>query len=53
MCRCHRSHILAGGLERLAARGCTRLKVTNDIGLYLRAGFEPVRPAALLTYGRA
>jgi GNAT superfamily N-acetyltransferase len=35
------SHVLAEGLRRLAAAGCERLKVSNDIGLYLRAGFEP------------
>jgi GNAT superfamily N-acetyltransferase len=33
------SHVLAAGLDLLAARGCRRLKVSNDIGLYLRAGF--------------
>ena len=51
-CRGIASHILASGLERLAAQGCERLKVGNDIGLYLRAGFEPVRTATLLTYVR-
>jgi predicted N-acetyltransferase YhbS len=39
------SHILATGLSRLAAHGCRRLKVSNDLGIYLRAGFEP-DPAA-------
>jgi predicted N-acetyltransferase YhbS len=39
------SHILATGLSRLAALGCRRLKVSNDLGIYLRAGFEP-DPAA-------
>jgi hypothetical protein len=43
------------GLSRLAAHGCRRLKVSNDLGIYLRAGFEPdhaataavwIRPAA-------
>jgi predicted N-acetyltransferase YhbS len=43
-------HILACGLDRLAASGCPRLKVMNDIALYLRAGFQPVRKASLLTY---
>ncbi len=46
------SHILAAGLELLAARGCRRLKVGNDLGLYLRAGFEPVRTVTLDTYAR-
>jgi ribosomal protein S18 acetylase RimI-like enzyme len=46
------SHLLAAGLERLAAGGCERLKVSNDISLYLRAGFEPLRTATLLTYAR-
>jgi predicted N-acetyltransferase YhbS len=45
-------HVLAAGLERLAACGCARLKVCNDIGLYLRAGFEPLRTAVLVTYAR-
>ncbi len=31
------SHLLATGLELLAAQGCQRLKVSNDIDLYLRA----------------
>lgn len=39
------SHILATGLSRLAANGCRRLKVSNDLGIYLRAGFGP-DPAA-------
>ena len=34
------SHILAAGLELLAGRGCERLKVSNDLGLYRRAGFR-------------
>ncbi len=46
------SHILASGLDRLAAHGCHRLKVGNDLGLYLRAGFEPLAGARLLTYSR-
>ena len=46
------SHILASGLERLTACGCLRLKVMNDINLYLRAGFEPLRTARLITYAR-
>jgi predicted N-acetyltransferase YhbS len=36
------SHLLAAGLDRLAGLGCERLKVGNDIGLYLRAGFQPL-----------
>jgi predicted N-acetyltransferase YhbS len=47
------SHLLAAGLERLAAGGCVRLKVSNDISLYLRAGFEPMRTATLFTYTRS
>lgn len=43
-------HILATGLDRLAASGCLRLKVMNDIPLYLRAGFQPVRTVSLLSY---
>jgi GNAT superfamily N-acetyltransferase len=43
-------HILARGLDRLAASGCRRLKVMNDIPLYQRAGFQPVRGTSLLTY---
>ncbi|MGH3159052.1 MAG: GNAT family N-acetyltransferase, partial [Streptosporangiaceae bacterium] len=38
------SHILAAGLDRLAAHGCLRFKVASDISLYLRAGFRPWRP---------
>jgi predicted N-acetyltransferase YhbS len=34
------SHLLAVGLDRLAGLGCERLKVGNDINLYLRAGFS-------------
>ena len=47
------SCVLASGLERLAARGCRRLKVGNDLGLYLRAGFEPLAGARLLTFSRS
>lgn len=47
------SHLLAAGLERLAAHGCTRLKVSNDIGLYLRAGFRALAAATAEVYGRA
>jgi predicted N-acetyltransferase YhbS len=44
------SHVLAAGLERLAARGCQRLKVSNDLGLYLRAGFRPLPAATAAVY---
>lgn len=44
------SHLLAAGLDRLARRGCSRLKVSNDIGLYLRAGFRPLPTAAAAMY---
>jgi ribosomal protein S18 acetylase RimI-like enzyme len=46
--------LLAAGLDRLAAAGCTRFKVSFDptnpaaAGLYLRAGFRPVSRAVLL-----
>jgi GNAT superfamily N-acetyltransferase len=46
------SHLLAEGLARLAAHGCTRLKVCNDIGIYLRAGFLPLSTATAATYSR-
>jgi predicted N-acetyltransferase YhbS len=46
------THILTSGLDRLAGHGCQRLKVGNDLGLYLRAGFEPLAGARLLTYAR-
>jgi predicted N-acetyltransferase YhbS len=46
------SHVLAAGLERLAARGCRRLKVSNDLGLYLRAGFRPLPAATAAVYAR-
>jgi GNAT superfamily N-acetyltransferase len=42
------SHLLAAGLDRLVAHGCRQLKVSNDIGLYLRAGFGPVSTAPAL-----
>ena len=47
------SHLLAAGLDRLAQCGCTRLKVSNDIGIYLRAGFRPLRSATATIYTRA
>jgi GNAT superfamily N-acetyltransferase len=46
------SHILATGLDRLAALGCQRLKVSNDIPLYLRAGFQPLPAATAAVYAR-
>ncbi len=47
------SHILAAGLDRLAACGCRRLKVTNDLGIYLRAGFGPLPGRTAEIYGRS
>lgn len=44
------SHVLAVGLGLLAGRGCRRLKVSNDIGLYLRAGFVPLTAATASVY---
>jgi len=46
------SHLLAEGLDRLAASGCSRLKVSNDLGIYRRAGFEPLAAATAATYAR-
>jgi predicted N-acetyltransferase YhbS len=46
------SHILATGLSRLAAHGCRRLKVSNDLGIYLQAGFEPDRAATAAVWTR-
>lgn len=46
------SHLLAEGLARLAAHGCRRLKVSNDIGIYLRAGFRPLSTATAAVYTR-
>jgi predicted N-acetyltransferase YhbS len=40
-------HILTSGLAGLAGAGCTRLKVSNDIGLYVDAGFEPTVAATI------
>ncbi len=37
-------HVLAAGRDGLAAHGCRRLKVSNDIDLYLRAGFRAGPP---------
>jgi predicted N-acetyltransferase YhbS len=44
------SHVLAAGLDLLAAHGCDRLKVSSDIPLYLRAGFRPHAAAAATVY---
>jgi predicted N-acetyltransferase YhbS len=44
------SYVLAAGLDLLAAHGCDRLKVSNDIPLYLRAGFRPLAAAAATVY---
>lgn len=46
------SHILATGLSRLAAHGCRRLKVSNDLGIYLRAGFGPDAAATAAVWTR-
>jgi predicted N-acetyltransferase YhbS len=46
------SHLLAAGLDRLAASGCWRLKVSNDLGMYLRAGFQPLSAATAAIYSR-
>ncbi len=46
------SHIVAAGLDRLAALGCRRLKVANDLGIYLRAGFRPLTEATAAIYSR-
>ena len=49
-------HVLTAGLNRLAARGCSRLKVGYTFGndasrrLYLGAGFRPEPPSRV--YGR-
>lgn len=37
-------HVLTTGLDRLAGRGCTRLKVSSGHALYLGAGFTSVAP---------
>jgi GNAT superfamily N-acetyltransferase len=46
------SHLLATGLSLLAAAGCDRLKVSNDLGLYLRAGFQPLPAPTATVYTR-
>jgi GNAT superfamily N-acetyltransferase len=47
------SHILAAGLDRLAAHGCRRLRVSNDLAIYLRAGFQPEPGATAAIYTRS
>jgi predicted N-acetyltransferase YhbS len=37
-------HILTTGLDRLAAQGCTKLKVSSGRDLYLGVGFTPAAP---------
>jgi predicted N-acetyltransferase YhbS len=37
-------HILTTGLDKLAAHGCTRLKVSSQHPLYLGVGFTPTAP---------
>jgi GNAT superfamily N-acetyltransferase len=37
-------HVLTTGLDRLAARGCTRFKVGSGIDLYVGVGFTPQGP---------
>jgi GNAT superfamily N-acetyltransferase len=46
------SHVLGAGLDRLAALGCDRLKVSSDRSLYLRAGFQPLATASAAMYAR-
>lgn len=44
--------VLATDFGRLAAHGCRRLKVSNDLGIYLRAGLEPDRAATAAVWTR-
>ncbi len=44
------SHLIAVGLDGLAAFGCRRLKVGNDRDLYQRAGFRPLPAATAAIY---
>jgi GNAT superfamily N-acetyltransferase len=46
------SHLVAVGLDLLAVNGCRRLKVCNDRGLYLRAGFRRLDGATAAMYAR-
>jgi len=45
-------HVLTAGLNRLAVLGCDQLKVSNDIELYLGAGFRPLAAARGTGYRR-
>jgi predicted N-acetyltransferase YhbS len=47
------SHIVAAGLDRLVAHGCRRLKVGNDLSIYLRAGFRQLTEATADVYTRS
>jgi predicted N-acetyltransferase YhbS len=47
------SHLVAAGLDRLAAHGCLRLKVCSDRDLYQRVGFRPQRTATAGIYTRS
>jgi predicted N-acetyltransferase YhbS len=51
-CRGIARHIVTAGLDRLAARGCEQLKVSNDIELYLGMGFRPLAAARATGYRR-
>jgi GNAT superfamily N-acetyltransferase len=44
------SHLVATGLDLLAANGCRRLKVDNDRGLYTRLGFRRLDSATAGIY---
>jgi GNAT superfamily N-acetyltransferase len=46
-------HVLAAGLDLLERCGCDRLKVSSDLGLYLRAGFRPLTAASASIYRKA
>lgn len=46
------SHVLATGLELLAQQGCERFKVSSDLDLYLKAGFQPLPESKATTYIR-
>jgi GNAT superfamily N-acetyltransferase len=43
-------HVLTTGLNLLASHGCDRLKVSNDIRLYLTVGFAPLQEATAAVY---
>jgi Acetyltransferase (GNAT) family len=45
-------HLVATGLDLLAASGCRRLKVSNDRGLYTRLGFRRLDSATAGIYTR-